>query len=110
MTNTPENFEAIPSDRLVRASGGASCNISGLPASAQSIIMSESGGDPTAKNPHSTAFGLGQLIVANRKSIMGGNFASTNCGDQIDAFKKYTIGRYGSFDKALAFRNRKGWY
>lgn len=103
-------FDTIPAADLTRPSGSASCDLSSLPASARSIVMSESGGDPTAKNPHSTAFGLGQLIVANRKAIMGSNFASTDCGAQIDAFKKYTIGRYGSFDKALAFRNRKGWY
>lgn len=105
-----QHLETILPERLAKVSGAASCDLSGLPASARSIIMAESGGDPTAKNPHSTAFGLGQLIVANRKAIMGSNYASTDCGDQLDAFKKYTLGRYGSFDKALAFRNRKGWY
>lgn len=103
-------FETIPSERLLRVAGAASCDLSGLPASARSIIQAESGGDPTAKNPSSSAFGLGQLIVANRKALMGSNYASTNCSDQIAAFSKYTLGRYGSYDKALAFRNRKGWY
>ena len=104
------SFESIPRERLVRAYGGVKCDLSGLPSSARSIIMAESGGESTAKNPHSTAFGLGQLIVANRKALMGSNYASTNCGDQIEAFSKYTLGRYGSYDRALAFRNRKGWY
>jgi hypothetical protein len=72
--------------------------------------MAESGGDPTAKNPHSTAFGLGQLIVANRKALMGANYASTDCGAQLAAFAKYTKGRYGSYEKALAFRKSHGWY
>jgi hypothetical protein len=104
-------FATLPADQLTRASGGAaSCDLSGLPASARSIIMAESGGDPTAKNPHSTAFGLGQLIVANRKALMGANYASTDCGAQLEAFTKYTKGRYGSFDKALSFRKSHGWY
>jgi hypothetical protein len=103
-------FEPISRDKLERAHGGAKCDLSGLPSSARSIIMAESGGESTAKNPTSSAFGLGQLIVANRKALMGANYASTDCGAQIDAFKKYTIGRYGSYDRALSFRKSHGWY
>lgn len=104
-------FEPLSADKLTRASGAAaSCDLSGLPPAARSIIMAESSGNPTAKNPHSTAFGLGQLIVANRKALMGANYASTDCGAQIEAFTKYTKGRYGSFDKALSFRKSHGWY
>lgn len=103
-------FETIDRDLLARASGGAKCDLSGLPASARSIIMAESGGESTAKNPHSSAFGLGQLIVANRKQLMGANYASTDCNAQIQAFSKYTLGRYGSYDRALSFRRSHGWY
>jgi hypothetical protein len=103
-------FETISPEVLVRASGGTRCDLSGLPASARSIIMAESGGESTAKNPHSTAFGLGQLIVANRKALMGSNYASTDCGAQTAAFSKYTLGRYGSYDRALSFRKSHGWY
>lgn len=110
MTTARDLFETIPANQLFRPSGGASCDLSHAPAAARSIIMAESGGDPTAKNPHSMAFGLGQLIVANRKAIMGSNFASTDCGAQYQAFEKYTKGRYGSFDKALSFRKSHGWY
>lgn len=103
-------FEDVCEDKLAAVSGGrASCDLSGLPASARSIIMAESGGDPTAKNPTSTAFGLGQLTIANRRALMS-NPSSTNCGDQISAFRSYVSGRYGSFDRALAFRRRHGWY
>jgi hypothetical protein len=105
------SFSTIDPDRLERVVGArGSCDLSGLPSAARSIIMAESGGDPTAKNPHSTAFGLGQLLVANRKAIMGSNYASTDCGDQIAAFSKYTLGRYGSYNRALAFRRGHGWY
>ena len=104
-------FETLSADQMVTATGGrASCDLSGLPSAAQQIIQRESGGDPTAKNPTSSAFGLGQLIVANRKALMGANYASTNCSDQIAAFSKYTLGRYGSYDRALSFHKRNGWY
>lgn len=104
------DFEAITRDHLVRASGGARCDLSGLPASARSIVNAESGGESTAKNPHSTAFGLGQLLISNRRALMGSNANSTDCGAQIGAFSKYTLGRYGSYDHALTFRKSHGWY
>jgi hypothetical protein len=104
-------FEPLSAEQLVTATGGAAtCDLSDLPAAAQEIIQRESGGDPTAKNPHSSAFGLGQLIVANRKQLMGANYKSTDCDAQIDAFSKYTLGRYGSYERALRFHNRNGWY
>ena len=64
------------------------------------LARCESGGNPLAKNPHSTAFGLGQLTIANRRALMS-NPSSTDCGDQLQAFQRYTIGRYGSYDRAL---------
>lgn len=104
-------FESLTEDQLVTATGGrASCDLSGLPSSARQIIARESGGDPTAKNPHSTAFGVGQLTIANRRALMGGNAGSTDCGAQIQAFQKYTLGRYGSYDRALQFHKSHGWY
>jgi hypothetical protein len=107
---TISTFSTLTDDDLLRASGGATCDLSGLPPAAQQIIAKESGGDPNAKNPSSTAFGVGQLLVANRKALMGSNYASTNCGDQINAFSKYTLGRYGSYGKALSFHKSHGWY
>lgn len=102
-------FEAISPDQLERAHGGVKCDLSGVPAAGRSIIMAESGGESTAKNPHSTAFGLGQLTIANRRALMS-NPGSTSCDAQLDAFKKYTMGRYGSYDRALSFRKSHGWY
>ena len=42
--------------------GGGKCDLSGTSDAEYFIIMKESGGDPTADNPRSTAFGLGQLL------------------------------------------------
>jgi len=104
------SFTTLEHDTLASVSGGASrCDVSGLPSAAQQIIQRESGGNPTAQNPHSTAFGLGQLTIANRRALMS-NPSSTNCGDQLQAFQRYTLGRYGSYDRALRFHNSHGWY
>lgn len=111
MTRTAhDGLDVFSDDQLTMATGGATCDLSGVPRAGREIIMAESGGDPTAKNPHSTAFGVGQLIVANRKQLMGSNFGSTDCAAQLDAFTRYTKGRYGTFENALAFRKRNGWY
>jgi hypothetical protein len=102
-------FNRSRSWQLERAHGGVKCDLSGVPAAGRSIIMAESGGESTAKNPTSTAFGLGQLTIANRRALMS-NPSSTDCGAQLDAFRSYTMGRYGSYDRALAFRKSHGWY
>ena len=59
MNGTTIMFEALSPDQLAHAQGGTTCDLSGVPAAGRSIIMAESGGESTAKNPHSTAFGLG---------------------------------------------------
>jgi hypothetical protein len=105
-----KEFETIPADLLVRAHGSASCDLSGVSPAARSIIMAESGGDPTAKNPRSTAFGLGQLLIANRRHYMGANAGSTSCSAQLGAFNGYVSDRYGTAERALSFRKKHGWY
>lgn len=102
----------LAAERSTQVSGGGSgtCDLSGVPPAAVEIIMRESGGRPTAQNPTSTAFGLGQLLIDNRIRLMGDNYASTDCGDQYAAFEAYTLGRYGSFEAALAHHNNIGWY
>lgn len=93
----------------VTNSGGA-CDLSGVPAAAREIIMRESRGIPTAKNPNSTAFGLGQLLISNRQRLIPENPNTTDCGLQYRAFRAYVMERYGSFEAALAFHNSHGWY
>ena len=102
-------FKTLSNEQLDRAHGGVKCDLSGVPAAGRSIIMAESGGESTAKNPTSTAFGLGQLTIANRRALMS-NPSSTSCSDQLDAFHRYTMGRYSSYDRALSFRKKHGWY
>jgi hypothetical protein len=95
----------------VSAGGGGACDLSGIPTPARNIIMQESRGIPTAKNPRSTAFGLGQLLLGNRIRYLGAaNAWTTDCGLQYKAFTMYVMERYGSFSAAWAFKQAHGWY
>jgi peptidoglycan hydrolase CwlO-like protein len=93
----------------VTSSGGL-CAMTGVPAAAREIIRRESGFNPRADNPTSTAFGLGQLLIGNRQRLIPENPDTIDCGLQYRAFKQYVMERYGSFEAALAFHNSNGWY
>jgi hypothetical protein len=67
-------------------------------------------GDPTADNPASTAFGLGQLLLGNRILYLGEDYATTDCGRQLWAFRAYVRDRYGTAERAKAFWQANGWY
>jgi septal ring factor EnvC (AmiA/AmiB activator) len=89
---------------------GGRCDLSGTSAAEHWIIMHESGGDPTADNPTSTAFGLGQLLLGNRILYLGQDYATIDCGKQLWAFRAYVRDRYGTAEKAQAFWQANGWY
>jgi septal ring factor EnvC (AmiA/AmiB activator) len=89
---------------------GRRCDLSGTSAAERWIIMHESSGDPTADNPTSTAFGLGQLLLGNRILYLGRQYATTDCGRQLWAFRAYVRDRYGSAERAKAFWQANGWY
>jgi septal ring factor EnvC (AmiA/AmiB activator) len=86
------------------------CDLSGTSAAERWIIMHESGGYPTADNPSSTAFGLGQLLLGNRILYLGKDYATTDCGKQLAAFRTYVRERYGTAEAAQAFWQSHGWY
>lgn len=67
------------------------------------IIQHESGWIPTAKNPSSSAFGLGQLLKENRVKYLGDKADSTDCDDQIRAFRGYVKDAYGTAERAKQF-------
>ena len=93
---------------LVR--GGGKCDLSGTSDAEYFIIMKESGGDPTADNPRSTAFGLGQLLLDGRRHYLGDNYDTIDCGLQLQAFRGYVRDRYGTAENAHAFWLSHGWY
>lgn len=61
----------------------------------------ESRWDYTADNPHSSAFGIPQMLNMS---------ADTPMIRQIELGLKYIDHRYGTPTEALAFHNRNGWY
>jgi septal ring factor EnvC (AmiA/AmiB activator) len=95
-----------------RPAGGSGrrCDLSGTSAAERWIILHESSGDPTADNPTSTAFGLGQLLLGNRILYLGEDYATTDCGRQLWAFRAYVQDRYGTAARAKAFWQANGWY
>lgn len=67
------------------------------------VIEHESKGKTTAKNPKSTAFGIGQIIKSNRERfalVLGVSPDTTNYEDQLKMTKMYMRTRYGSAVKA----------
>jgi hypothetical protein len=94
----------------VATGSGGRCDLSGTSAAERWIIMHESGGNPTADNPTSTAFGLGQLLLGNRILYLGQDYATIDCGKQLRAFRAYVRDRYGTAENAQAFWQAHGWY
>lgn len=80
----------------------------------QWIINRESGGNPNAHNPHSSAFGIGQLIAANRNALgnaLGINPDTTDFDQQLQLMRAYIDARYnGSTQAAINFWQSHGWY
>lgn len=77
------------------------------------IIEHESNFDPHAQNPTSSAFGIGQMIKANRVAYgkkFGFDPNTTNPNEQITMMKAYIQDRYGSPEAAYRFKKQHGWY
>lgn len=72
------------------------------------LIMRESSWNPDARNRKSTAYGLGQLIDQTWKDL--GIEKSDDFRIQLIAAHKYVMQRYGSWQKALEFHKRNGYY
>jgi septal ring factor EnvC (AmiA/AmiB activator) len=100
---------SISAPQVPRAAGGR-CDLSGTSAAELWIIMKESGGYPTADNPTSTAFGLGQLLLGNRILYLGADYDTIDCGKQLTAFRAYVRDRYRTAENAKAFWQANGWY
>lgn len=98
-----------PAPPSVGTAGGL-CDLSGTSPAERWIIAHESGGNPRAQNPSSTAFGLGQLLLGNRILYLGSDYNTTDCGKQLMAFRAYVHDRYGTAEAALAFWQAHGWY
>ena len=75
--------------------------------------MKESSGRTTAKNPTSTAFGLGQFLKSNRikyANLIGVKPDTTDPVEQIVMMRLYIENRYNNANSALSFHKINGWY
>jgi hypothetical protein len=86
----------------------------------KNIIRVESGGSVFANNPTSSAFGLGQLLEANRVAyarrlgynagVERGDTGTTNRDAQIAMMRAYIHDRYGTSRRAWDFWQGHHWY
>ena len=76
------------------------------------IIAHESGGNPRAQNPTSSASGLYQMIDGTWRAY-GGSTAhakDASVAEQNAVADRYVAARYGSWEAAQAFWQAHGWY
>lgn len=71
------------------------------------LIMKESGYNPTAQNPTSTAYGIGQFLDSTWKPY---GAKTSDPKAQLDYMYRYLTGRYGDPSKALQFHLKNNWY
>lgn len=74
------------------------------------IISRESGWDPKAQNPRSTAAGLPQFIAANQRHYGVYPIRQQSVWKQLDAFMKYANERYGGVTGARDYWKRNNHY
>jgi hypothetical protein len=87
--------------------------VHGLSEAEAYIIQHESGGDPTAQNPHSSAFGIWQGLQSTRELYaqkMGFDPNTTDVNQQLQMFREYVSERYGTAENAEAFWRVHHWY
>jgi hypothetical protein len=89
---------------------GTKCDSSSASDAEYNLIMKESGWNPFADNPTSTAFGLGQLVFSQRQRYLPDAPDTTDCTLQLQAFRGYVRDRYGSAEAAWSFWLRNHWY
>lgn len=77
-------------------------------AALNALIMKESGYNPNAQNPHSTAYGIFQFLNSTWKGV--GATKTADAAAQTAAGLRYIRQRYGTPSRALQFHLGHGWY
>ena len=75
----------------------------------ESLWEKESGWDPSAANPTSSAYGIPQALPGSKMASAGSDW-ETNPATQIRWGLGYIAGRYGSPCKAWSHSQSYGWY
>ena len=75
------------------------------------IVSKESGWDPKAQNPRSTASGLPQFINSTSRAYLGGAPAKKyGVYDQLDGMQRYVNDRYNGWGGAVRFWKSHNYY
>lgn len=98
-----EYLPIIESEPVTTAYNVPDCN--GYGGAAEELINRESRCDPYAQNPFSGACGIAQELPCGKSGCTWGD---GNC--QLRWMESYVVERYGSWENALAFHDRNGWY
>lgn len=99
-----------PIQNMLSTSGSKAFGPNEVPALLQ-IVKKESGFNPQAANPTSSARGLFQFLSSTGKEYgLPSDASQAPTEAQIAAGIQYIKSRYGSPSKALQFHNEKGWY
>lgn len=77
-------------------------------AALEELMRRESGGNPTAQNPSSTAYGRWQFLDSTWDDVGGTKTSDPALQDQYGM--AYISQRYGSPSAALAFHDQNNWY
>lgn len=72
------------------------------------LIGKESGCNPRAQNPTSTAYGIFQFLDGTWKGV--GCVKTSDPLEQMRCGTKYVMNRYGSWSAARQHHVREGWY
>lgn len=112
-----ENVRDVITSGAGRTRGKAWAKSQGWPLSGQRwkaldfIISRESSWNPNAKNPRSSASGLGQFIDANARHYLGSAPMRSHPFDQqLAAVIRYTSDRYGGLVPAMEYWKRNNHY
>ena len=74
----------------------------------EAIVQKESSWNPNAKNPRSTAYGLGQFLKATQRSY--GIEGVSDPERQLEATMRYISDRYDTPSGAWSFHKKNNWY
>lgn len=74
------------------------------------IVSRESGWNPKAKNPRSSAAGLPQFITANQRHYGVYPITSKSVSEQLSAMHKYVHDRHGGWSGAVSYWKRNNHY
>lgn len=104
----PPPTSAVPQDRQAyQEYAHAQVDPSQVPY-LDAVVNRESGWNPTAQNPTSSAYGIGQFLDSTWQGVQAQK--TSDPYQQIQAMLRYITQRYGSPQAAWQHEQQAGWY